>query len=232
MLTLTNPDPTRWVVAHLANADKVALSHSAYPSVPALLADARLKAVDRLARRAGIGVRSEQEYLALAEAIRGETADEMARIVQTAARVLATQSRVQAALAGWPSGAPVRRDVEEQLGNLTFNNFISATPDPWFDRIPAYVEAMEVRLESARINPVRDAQLHGQVDDIESDYADLVASEPPGELRLEVEEIAFLLEEFRVSLFAQRLRTAVPVSAKRLRQSIYSVRGSHGPRTG
>ena len=232
LLTLTNPDPTRWVVAHLANADKVALSHSAYPSVPALLADARLKAVDRLARRAGIGVRSEQEYLALAEAIRGETADEMARIVQTAARVLATQSRVQAALAGWPSGAPVRRDVEEQLGNLTFNNFISATPDPWFDRIPAYVEAMEVRLESARINPVRDAQLHGQVDDIESDYADLVASEPPGELRLEVEEIAFLLEEFRVSLFAQRLRTAVPVSAKRLRQSIYSVRGSHGPRTG
>lgn len=227
LLTLVNPDPTRWVVAHMANADKLALGHSSYPSVPELLADARLKTVDRLARRVGIGVRDERRFRALAEEVREQTAEEMARVAQTAARALAAQSRVRARLASWSPQLPIRRDVEEQLGNLTFKNFISATADPWFDRIPVYVEAIEARLESAGANPARDEQLQRHVDDIEADYAALVAGEPPGPLRPEVEEIAFLIEEFRVSLFAQRLRTAVPVSAKRLQQSIGSVRGAN-----
>ena len=51
-------------------------------------------------------------------------------------------------------------------------------------------------------------------------YADLTDAQPPGPLRADVEEIAFLIEELRVSLFAQQLRTSVPVSAKRIRQAI------------
>ena len=59
---------------------------------------------------------------------------------------------------------------------------------------------------------------------MEDAYAELTDSLPSGPLPPAVEEIAFLLEEFRVSLFAQQLRTAVPVSAKRIRQAIRQAR--------
>ena len=53
LVLLATPDPTKWVIAHLGNAEKLALGHSPYPSVPALLADARLASVGELVRRAG-----------------------------------------------------------------------------------------------------------------------------------------------------------------------------------
>ena len=223
LLALTNPDPTRWVVSHLANADKLALGHSPYPTVSDLLADARLKTVGRLGQRVGLGVRSESAYQQLADAVRVDSADEMRRVVQVAARVLASRSRALTMLKAWPQDAPLKQDITEQLANLTFNRFISATPDPWYDHVPRYLDAIELRLASARVNPVRDAQAQAQVDEVESDYAALVARQPDGPLRADVEEIAFLIEEFRVSLFAQQLKTAVPVSAKRIRQAIASV---------
>ncbi|WP_269452241.1 DUF3418 domain-containing protein [Tessaracoccus coleopterorum] len=70
------------------------------------------------------------------------------------------------------------------------------------------------------MNPARDAQLQSQVDEMEDLYAALMAAQPPGPLGAKVEEIAFLIEEFRISLFAQQLRTSVPISAKRIRQAI------------
>lgn len=220
LLVLTNPDPTRWVVSHLSNPDKLALGHSSYESVPKLLADARLKTVDRLARRIGIDVRDEQAYSKLADAVRADSAAEMLEVVKVVARVLAAQSRVVTELKGWPTGSSTRVDVEEQLANLTFTNFISATPDPWFARLPVYLEGIEVRIKAAGANPSRDLRLQGEVEQIEAEYADLLAGEPAGQLRAPVEEIAFLIEEFRISQYAQHLRTALPVSIRRIRTAI------------
>ena len=224
LLVLTNPDPVRWVVSHLSNPDKLALGSSPYPTVPDLLADARLKAVDQLARRVGIDVRTPEAYKRLADAVRVDTADRALQVTRVVSRILASRSRISVALAAWPPDSPLRRDVTEQLANLTFASFISATPDPWFDRLPVYLEAIEARLAAARTNPTRDAQQQAQIDDIEADYADLVNAQPAGPLSQPVEEIGFLIEELRISLFAQQLRTSVPVSSKRIRQQIAAVR--------
>ena len=118
------------------------------------------------------------------------------------------------------SAAPASRDVASQLDNLFFARFISATPDPWFGHLPRYAAAAVARLEAAAQQPARDAKLQAEVDEMEDLYADLTDAQPPGPLRADVEEIAFLIEELRVSLFAQQLRTSVPVSAKRIRQAI------------
>ena len=80
--------------------------------------------------------------------------------------------------------------------------------------------ARERLLEAAAAQPERDARLQSEVDEVEDRYAEVVDAQPPGPLRAEVEEVAFLIEEFRISLFAQQLRTSVPVSAKRIRQAI------------
>lgn len=76
------------------------------------------------------------------------------------------------------------------------------------------------RLSAALTNPERDQRLQAEVDEMEDLYGELIDRQPQGPLSPRVEEIAFLIEEFRVSLFAQQLRTAVPVSAKRIRQAI------------
>lgn len=220
LLTCTNPDTTRWVVTHLSNADKLALGHSEYPSVPDLLADARLKAVGQLAHRFGADVHDEAAYRVLADQVRTDTADQHLAVTRSAAGALASHARIRTSLSDPGTAAGLRSDVDEQLSNLMFNKFISATPDPWFDRLGVYLAGIESRLISARLNPSRDALLQSVVDELEGEYAELVGRQPPGALSPEVEEIAFLLEEFRISQFAQQLRTVVPVSAKRIRKAI------------
>ncbi|WP_260465031.1 ATP-dependent RNA helicase HrpA [Arachnia propionica] len=222
LITLVNPSPLKWVVSHLGNADKLALGGSSYDTVPALLEDAWLKAVDRLTRRLTDpeAVRDEATFRAVAEQVRADTAETTAQVVATAARALAAQARVERLLAARPAGDETAEDITEQLGNLTFNRFISATPDPWFDRIPVWIEACEARLRSLGKNPSLAARNRAEIARLEERYAELCDAQPPGPLPEAVEEIAFLLEEFRVSLFAQGVRTAVPVSAKRIVQAM------------
>ncbi|AQP44587.1 ATP-dependent RNA helicase HrpA [Tessaracoccus flavus] len=225
LLTLTNPDPTRWVVGHLGRTEKLSLADSPYPTVPELLADAWLKAGEQLAVEQGplAEVRSQADYEKVALAVRQECPGRTRDVVAVVAKALAQLTQARLLLAGFPADSPVRRDVTTQLDNLFFNRFISATPDPWFGHLPRYAQAAALRLQAAAAAPDRDAKLQEQIDEVEDEYAALVDAQPPGPLAPAVEEIAFLIEEFRVSLFAQQLRTAVPVSAKRIRQAIRAV---------
>ncbi len=225
LLTLTNPNPIKRVVGHLGREEKLSLADSAYPSVPDLLADAWLKAGEQLAAGEGTlsDVRSEERYAEVALAVRQRCPDQTRQVVSIAAAALAAATRARVLLTGFDLASAIRRDVTAQLDNLLFKGFIAATPDPWFRHLPRYAEAAVARLEAAAAQPERDARLQDQIDEMEDLYAELTDAQPPGPLAPAVEEIAFLLEEFRVSLFAQQLRTSVPVSAKRIRQAIRAV---------
>lgn len=222
LLTLVNPSPIRWVVSHLGNPEKLALGASRYGSVPELLEDAWLKASDRLLRVATdpVRVRDGQEFQRVAEVVRADCPAATAAVVGTAARALAAQAVVERRLAALPEDDEVRADITEQLANLTFKRFISATPDPWFDRIPVWIEACGTRLVTHGRNPARDERNRSEIMELEARYGQLCEAQPSGPLPADVEEIAFLLEEFRVSLFAQGTRTLVPVSAKRISQAM------------
>ena len=88
---------------------------------------------------------------------------------------------------------------------------------PWarLQEFPRYLQAIEQRLEKLGRDPRRDAQLAAEIAPLETRYRARVKVErglkPPGE-----DDFRWLLEEFRVSLFAQQLKTRVPVSARRL----------------
>ncbi|MCG6568348.1 ATP-dependent RNA helicase HrpA [Tessaracoccus sp. ZS01] len=222
LLTLTNPDPTKWVVSHLGRVEKLALADSAYPKVPELLADAWLKAGEQLALQQGPldGVRTEADYRQVALEVRQECPGQTLQVVNTAAHALTAVTQARILLGALPASDALRSDVSAQLDNLFFNRFISATPDPWFAHLPRYAQAAVVRLQAAAANRARDDKVAVELYDVEDAYAELTERQPPGPLSRDVEEIAFLIEEFRVSLFAQQLRTAVPVSAKRIRQAI------------
>ncbi len=217
LITLATVDPTRWVVSRMANATKLSLATSPYPDVPALLADTRLKVAGELADVVGDldAVRDEGSFTRLADTVRAEAAGAMQRAVAATGEVLHLAGEVRRALPGVP--AATRADASEQLDGLVYAGFVAATPATAWLRLPTYLKAIRRRLEAAVTNPRHEAEGLAVISELEDEYAELCARFPSGPLPGPVADVGWLMEELRVSLFAQALGTAVPVSAKRVR---------------
>ncbi len=218
LVQLTTPDPTKWVVAHLSNTDKLALGHSPYADVPALLADARLKAAGDLILT-DARIRSAADFDTLRERVRQDLPDRMRSVVAQTAEILRRDQQAALAVAG-VDDPEIADDIREHRATLIFDGFIAATPEPWFGQLAKYLHAIDVRVTARRGNPRRDDEALGVIWPLEGEYADLVAMAPPGPLPSEVAEVGWLLEELRVSLFAQSLGTIRSVSAKRVRTAL------------
>jgi ATP-dependent helicase HrpA len=141
----------------------------------------------------------------------GLPAQEISRTVQDA---LVRLGRIQTTLAK-PPAAPAAADVRAQLAWLMPAGFLLVTPWERLKEFPRYLQAIEQRLEKAPLDPKRDARLAAEIAPLESRYRERVKAErglrPPGE-----DAFRWLLEEFRVSLYAQALGTRTRVSARRL----------------
>ena len=113
--------------------------------------------------------------------------------------------------------APVAADMQAQLAGLVHKRFIADNEYSQLAHFPRYLKAMNVRLEKLRGNPARDAQLMAEWQNAASQYQRI--SKQPGKVNdPRMTEYRWMLEELRVSLFAQELRTPMPVSAKRLQK--------------
>ena len=226
LIQLTSPDPTTWVVSRMTNATKLQLGASPYPTIPALLADARLRAVDTALTALGVDpwlVRDPARFAEVQVAVRERQADTMRGVVAYVGEILSRHQEVSRQLAGMTTSY-VTDDVREQVANLVHPGFILATPDPWFERLSRYLHAADMRLVAYLTNPARERQSADVIAELEDEYAELVATVPEGPLPTAVAAVGWLLEELRVSLFAQQLRTAEPVSAKRIRSAMAAAR--------
>ncbi|WP_198969887.1 ATP-dependent RNA helicase HrpA [Xylophilus sp. ASV27] len=106
-------------------------------------------------------------------------------------------------------------DAQQQLQRLVPKNFLAATPWPQLQHLVRYLKAITLRLDKLRADPARDAQRLAELRPQEQRYWRLVA-ERKGQVDARMQELRWLLEELRVSFFAQELRTPQPVSLKRL----------------
>ena len=140
----------------------------------------------------------------------GLPAQEISRAVQAAMERL---GRVLAALP--QASAPATADIRAQLAWLVPAGFLVVTPWERLREFPRYMQALEQRLEKLKADPRRDAQLAAEVAPLESRYRERVKAERGARAPTQ-DEFRWLLEELRVSLFAQQLKTRVPVSARRL----------------
>ncbi len=225
LVLLGTPDPTKWVVAHLSNTDKLALGQSPYPSVPDLLADARLASVGSLVAASGAPVRDATAFRALCDAVRAENADRMREVVRLAATTLSGWRSVLADLPRVEAVSPgAAVDLREQLANLVFAGFLAATSYPHLVDLPRYLQAARTRVDTLLSAPGRDRTPLETITRCEDAYAELCAAVPAGPLPAPVEAVGWLLEELRVGLFAQPQRTKVPVSEKRVMSAVLAAR--------
>jgi ATP-dependent helicase HrpA len=109
----------------------------------------------------------------------------------------------------------VADDIGAQLQRMIGKRFVVQTPWPVLQHLPRYLKAIVLRLDKLRADPARDAARMTELRPLEQRYARRVA-ELRGAADARLDEYRWLLEELRVSFFAQELRTPQPVSVKRL----------------
>ncbi len=119
----------------------------------------------------------------------------------------------------------VADDIQAQLQRLVTKQFLLQTPWSALQHLPRYLKAIVLRLDKLRADPARDAARLAELRPLEQRWVRRLA-ELKGAGHARMDEYRWLLEELRVSLFAQELRTPQPVSAKRLDKAWAQLSGS------
>jgi ATP-dependent helicase HrpA len=207
----------------LSTAERLGLAGSPYPNVATLLSDVRA-AVVQDAVDAHPPVRSEQAYDALLAEERSTVGPAVPALLAAVLRVLDRWRTADKALSGRAEMAllPALADMKAQLERLVHAGFVAEAGPEQLRRYPTYLAALAQRraaLDQGGAAVNRDRALMDRVADLQDAWLHQVAAlpegRPPGE---RLHRARWMLEELRVSLWAQQLGTAYPVSGERLRK--------------
>lgn len=222
LLMLRLPPAAKFVISHLNNAEKLVFTQNPHGSIDKLIADCTMAAVDQLVpqklpmNRAG--------FEALFEAVRAEQIDTIFTITAIVAKVFGASTRINKDLKSTKSLAMFAAvtDIRSQLEQLIYPGFIAATGAANLMRLPRYVAGIEKRLEKLRAGAVtRDSQALVVIQKLEDEYDSALEKVPQGaRVPAMLAQVKWMLEEMRISLFAQELGTAYSVSEKRIRKAM------------
>ena len=219
LLLLGVPPGARSIAADLPVQDKLAMSRSPYAGAAALLDDCAAAAADEIIARAGGPAWDEQGFARLVEAARSGLSAQTARVISGVAGVLAEAHEVEVVLARAAAHAdePAFADIRAQFSALIHPGFVSVTGARRFADLTRYLRAIRQRLDKMGADPARDGERMATVHRVAAAYADAVRALPPARRGgQDVQAIRWMIEELRVSLFAQTLGTPAPVSEKRI----------------
>jgi ATP-dependent helicase HrpA len=227
LLLLGAPVPSAHVERRVPPATTVALAKADRP-LPALVEDCSVAAVDEIIAQAGGPSFGETGYASMLAVARQQLPERVAAAARVAAQAVTTAARLaeratelaerdRAGVLG-----PSLADVRHQLEGLVGGAFVTRWGTARLLELPRYLEAISLRLDRLPRDVRRDAERVAILDSVRLPYerlrdARLVGTTPVAAPDA-VAELAFLIEELRVSLFAQALGTAVPVSPQRIRR--------------
>ncbi|GAB2551400.1 ATP-dependent RNA helicase HrpA [Leucobacter ruminantium] len=230
LLVLSSPSPASYVREHLSNQEKLLLGAGPYRTLDLAIADVSLAVADRAIRRhAPDGlVWSAEAFAAIADEYARSLIDDIYAAIALTARALDRARLARKAIDGAKSIHVLGQvaDAARQVDGLVWagngaDGFVSRTGLERLERVPVYLEAVELRMRGLVENPGRDRAWQNEVDRVLAMFA-----EAGGEIPLPVDapdrlvRARWLIEELRVSLFAQRLRTAEPVSVQRIQKAL------------
>ena len=108
------------------------------------------------------------------------------------------------------------KDIRQQLGCLIYEGFISATPRHWLKHLPRYIRAINLRLDKIERSLVSDKRRQAEMQKHWDRVYTQISSKPEQTLSQEWQQYRWMVEEMRVSLFAQELKASIPISIKKL----------------
>lgn len=223
--------PTARITTRWSTTQSLTLAASPYPSTAALVTDLQRAAVDAVLAElrppvAPADLRDATTYAAVHTTVRDALEDRTYRVAGDVVAVLTAAREVDAAVRATSSLALLSTvaDVREQLGRLVHDGFVAEAGAARLPHLVRYLRGALHRLAKAAENPGRDEGLAWQVHELEDAYRAALTAARAGAPQPAREEslaaVPWMLEELRVSLFAQHLGTAHPVSPKRIRAAI------------
>ena len=223
LIALNVPSPIRSVQGGLGNAAQLALAAAPHGRPRAVLEDATLAALEGLIAAAGGPAWDEAGFARLRAHVAGNLVDTTTRAVERVVAILDAAREVERRLEPLASAglAPARADVESQLRRLVHPGFVTATGVERLADVERYLRAAARRLERLPNAPAPDLDRMRAVHELEAALERRLESWPAGRpVPAALREVPWLLEELRVSHFAQALGTRGQVSSKRIRKAI------------
>ncbi|MEU4226108.1 ATP-dependent RNA helicase HrpA [Nonomuraea sp. NPDC026600] len=220
LLLLNATNPAKSLLGGLSNQAKLALSRSPHGGAVALFDDVVNAAIDKLMLDVGGPAWDPVSFDRLYQHVRAHlhetSADVLARTEQILTVWHAVGTRLDALRASESTS-----DVRDQLAKLVYAGFVTATGHRRLPDVLRYMRAIERRLTKLPEEPWRDEEWMGRVHKMEDSYEDLLARlHPARRSDPDVVEIRWMIEELRVSFFAQTLGTPTPVSEKRITKAM------------
>ena len=228
LLSLSSPSPASYVRDHLSNQEKLLLSAGPYRSLDDAIADVSLAVADRAIRRVaadGLVWRAD-DFEQIANDYARALIDDIYGGIALTAKVLNDARLANKAIDGAKSLHVLGQvtDAKSQLNGLVYasqngGGFVSHAGLDRLERLPVYLQAILVRMKALTENPGRDRAWQNDIDRALAMFADAGGQIPlPPDAPEHLVRARWLIEELRVSLFAQQLRTAEPVSLQRVQK--------------
>lgn len=169
-------------------------------------------------------IRHQVEFNALVEMARTKWVESAQALAKKVNDILIAHQTIAKQVKGKvnPRWLASMSDIHSQLDDLISKDFIRQTPERWFNQLPRYLQGLQKRLEKIDIDPSKDQVAIRQLQPILKTYADR-AVEPAYQNLPELIEIRWLIEELRLSLFAQPMKTLQPVSIARLQKKLDAI---------
>ncbi|APH45562.1 ATP-dependent RNA helicase HrpA [Microbacterium sp. 1.5R] len=229
LVLLGVPSPSSYVQQHLTSQEKLALAASPYQSAAALIEDCRAAVVQSTIDRLAPGglVRTEAEFVRVRDAVSASLVDDLFACVSLVARILTKTRDVERGIRSQNSLALLGplNDIRTQLAGLLHPGFVSAAGVERLTHFPRYLDGMLERLKTLANEPGKDRTRMSEFERMAKAFEDAGGAIPlPADAPPALVETRWLLEEYRVSVFAQRLGTAQPVSPQRI-MKVLSSRG-------
>jgi len=223
LLMLSAPSPLAHLRNSLSRDQLLTLAATPYGSVGSLVADATEAAIDALLDWAGGPVWTPAAFDALNSKITAHLHRSVRDVVVAAEQALRAAheaARAIDALADGPAGAAVPdllADMRAQLVAATAPGFVTRTGAAHLPDLTRYLQALGVRAGRVRDNPARDRQRLAEIHSLTNFVEDRIGALPPERgADPDVRAVRRMLQEYRIASFAQPMRTAIPVSVKRI----------------
>ncbi|MFN4243991.1 MAG: DUF3418 domain-containing protein [Tepidisphaerales bacterium] len=218
----------KYLEKNIPGFDRMALYYRPIGTADDLKADLLAAASERALVTEPEQIRTRQQFIDHAREGWRLIVPAMADIANVALAVLETRHRLEQTLSRvWPELLlPSVRDVQEQLAALMPRRFLSLTPQAWLPHLPRFLKAAEVRLSKLlNAGAARDLANLKIIRPLWQQYLERARAHAQQHIRdPELVQYRWMLEELRVSLFAQELKTSIPVSPQRLEKQWERVR--------
>lgn len=227
LVLLNVPSPIKYLQEKLPNKAKLGLYFTPFGKVAELIDDCIACGCDQLMQQHGGLSWDSDTFQQQKEVIRGELNEAVVKIAAQVEQILTAAHGIRKLFKGKMTLelAFAHSDIQAQLERLIHKGFVTATGAARLPDLLRYLKGIERRMEKIPVDANRDRMYMLKVQHVEQAYQQLVGKLGKGQaIPEEVRNVRWMIEELRISYFAQVLGTPYPVSDKRVLQAIEAIK--------